>query len=173
MIFWQEVVISMVTVIITISVTEYFNKKKALEDRKAQLRYKYLTESLELLNKLEVELLEYTRLLDSSLSKVNPEKRRESANEITEKASFINENVFVVCGSQMQIDNAIGIDLDLESLHRNIGQYVDTTYKLYKEYLCIPDTTEFTSEVTKLEKELQHNIGKCVEYIASEISKLL
>lgn len=171
--FYQEVIVSLATVLLTLFGTEWFSKKKTLEDRRVQLQYQFLTQSLELLNRLDIELYAYTREAGNCLRRKIIIERKPEADEIIGRASLINESMLAICTSQKQINNSIGIDLDLQSLQNSVGGYVDDVNGLLKKYIRNPDTSGFFEGVAPLEKKVHESVGKCSRYIANEISEIL
>ena len=68
---------------------------------------------------------------------------------------------------------ALGIGVDIESIHEEVGHYVDEVHALFKQYLRKASTVEANEKINVLTKDVHKKIERYNKCIADEINKLL
>lgn len=154
------IIVPIITVAATVILTAYFASLQAKKSKLTELKYQYLSKSLDELNCIEIKMLECVRQMASCLMKQNPNDRITCANQIMKELSVVNMHIYSYTTNQAPLNNAIGIDLDLRGLHDKLGKLTRELHNKFEDYLRKPDTTGFTDEANALTRQAQEDIAK-------------
>lgn len=169
----EDVMAPILIALFTVWLTEKYGKEKEKRDRKAQLQYQYLEKLLDEMNSLDKKLYEYANLTDTCLGKHDPEERLEMANEVQRLASGINVYLIAMETSLKPACLALGIGIDVESIHEEVGHYVDEVHDLFEQYLWKTSTVEANEKINVLTEEVHKKMERYNRCVADEINKLL
>lgn len=105
------IIVPLISVAVTVTLTAYFASLQTKKSKLTELKYQYLSKSLDELNCIEIKMLECVRLMASCLVKQNPNDRHADANQIIKELSAVNMHIYSFTTNQAPLNNAIGIDL--------------------------------------------------------------
>lgn len=166
-------IISILAGFIAIGINEYLTHKRDIKHKKEELLLTHLKEMLEWLNKMQQNVFSISRTLADAIGVRNVEEKKQLQSNFKMEANSIIEESIIFCDSYAEINNRLGIDLELGELNKSIGRYIKELRSIQKDY-CFPDKEETdlekinakTSEIEKLLKER-------IKIISTEISNLL
>ncbi len=103
----------------------------------------------------------------------NTDEKKELQFAFRREANCIIEDSIIFCDSYAEVNNSLGLDLELGELRKTIGQYIKDLRNIQKEYF-FPDKEEIElKEINTKTSEVEDQIQKRINIISTEISKLL
>lgn len=166
-------VISILAGFIAIGINEYLTHKRDIKHKKEELQISHLKEMLEWLNKMQQSVFDISKTLADAIGVRNPDEKKQLQITFMRVANSIVEESIIFCDSYAEINNSLGIDLELGELKKAIGQYIKELRNIQKEYF-FPDKEENDLEkINTKTKEIETLLKKRIKIISTEISKLL
>lgn len=167
-------VISILAGFITIGINEYLTHKRDIKHKKEELLLTHLKEMLEWLSIMQQDIFRISRLLITAIGIYSDQERKKQLQaDFKIEVNEIIERSIVFCNSYAEVNNSIGIDLELSELNKAVGQYADKLRDILKKY-PFPDMDDkdlnIVNERTSI---IQKQIKKRILVITKEISSLL
>lgn len=167
-------VISILAGFIAIGINEYLTHKRDIRHKKEELLLSHLREMLEWLNVMQQNIFSVSRMLITSIGIYSDKDRKKQLQkECQVEINQIVEKSIVFCNAYAEINNSIGIDLELSELNEAVGQYAEELRNVLETY-PFPDKDDKDLNIVN-EKTLiiQGKIKKRISVISKEISNLL
>ena len=167
-------IISILAGFVAIWINEILTHKRDKRHKKEELMLSHLKAMLEWLNEMQQEIFKVSRMLITSIGIYRDSDRKKqlqrdfqvAINEIVEKS-------ITFCDSYAEINNSIGIDLELSELNRAVGQYADELLDIIKMYYFPDDDNKDLDIVNEKTLIIREEIKKRISIISREISGLL
>ena len=167
-------IISILAGFIAIWINEILAHKRDKKHKKDELMLSHLKEILEWLNEMQQEIFKISRMLITSIDvRSDVDRKKQLQRDFRVAIDEVVEKSITFCGSYAEINNSIGIDLELSELNRAVGQYADELRDVFKTYY-FPDVDNKDLDIVN-EKTLiiREEIKKRISIISREISDLL
>lgn len=166
-------VISILAGFIAIWINEYFAHKRDIKHTKEELQLSHLKEMLEWLNKVQQNIFNVSRTLTDAIDIRNEDEKEQLQIAFKREANSIIEESIIFCDSYAELNNSLGIDLELGELKRAIGQYIKELRNIQKKYF-FPDKEGSEIKIINIKtSEIEDLISKRIKIISTEVSKLL
>lgn len=166
-------VISILAGFIAIWINEYFANKRNIKYKKEELQISHLKEILEWLNKMQQSVFDISRTLADAIGVRNPDEKKQLQITFKKAANSIVEESIIFCDSYAEINNSLGIDLELGELKKAIGQYIKELRNIQKEYFFPDEERNDLEKINAKTLEIEKLLKKRIKIISIEISSLL
>ena len=167
-------IISILAGFIAIWINEILAHKRDKKHKKEELMLSHLKEILEWLNEMQQDIFKISRMLITSIGiRSDLDRKKQLQRDFRVAIDEVVEKSITFCGSYAEINNSIGIDLELSELNKAVGQYADELRDVFKTY-HFPDGDNKDLDIVN-EKTLiiREEIKKRISIISREISDLL
>ncbi|MBD5156176.1 MAG: hypothetical protein HDT13_00830 [Butyrivibrio sp.] len=167
-------VISILAGFVAIWINEVLTHRRDKRHKKEELMLSHLKEMLEWLNEMQQDMFKVSRMLITSIGIYSDlDRKKQLQRDFQIAINEVVEKSIIFCGSYAEINNSIGIDLELSELNRAVGQYADELRNVYKMY-HFPDKDNIDLDiVNEKSSAIQKEIKKRIYVISREISNLL
>ena len=167
-------VISILSGFVAIWINEVLTHRRDKRHKKEELMLSHLKEMLEWLNEMQQDMFKVSRMLITSIGIYSDlDRKKQLQRDFQIAINEVVEKSIIFCGSYAEINNSIGIDLELSELNRAVGQYADELRNVYKMY-HFPDKDNIDLDiVNEKSSAIQKEIKKRIYVISREISNLL
>lgn len=167
-------IISILAGFVAIWINEILTHRRDKRHKKEELMISHLKEMLEWLNKMQQDIFKVSRMLITSIGIYSDsDRKKQSQQEFQVAINEVVEKSIIFCDSYREINNSIGIDLDLSELNRVVGEYANELRNVYKMY-HFPDKDNIDLDiVNEKTSAIQKEIKKRIFVISREISNLL
>lgn len=166
-------VISILAGFIAIGINEYLTHKRDIKHKKEELLISHLKEMLEWLNKMQQSIFKISEILTNAIGIRNPEEKQRLQVDFKMRANNIVEESIVFCDSYAEINNSLGIDLELGELKEGIGRYIRELRNIQKKYFFPDEEGNEIREINIRTSEVEDLIRKRIKIVSTEISNLL
>ncbi|MBD5540289.1 MAG: hypothetical protein HDR00_03715 [Lachnospiraceae bacterium] len=167
-------IISILAGFVTIWINEILTHKRDKKHKKEELMLSHLKEMLEWLSVMRQDIFKVSRMLiTSSGIYSDPDRKKQLQRDLKTDINEMVEKSIILCDSYAEINNSIGIDLELSELNKAVGRYAEELRDILKMY-PFPDIDDkdlnIVNEKTAI---IQEEIKKRISVISKEISGLL
>lgn len=167
-------IISILAGFVTIWINEALTHKRDKKHKKEELMLSHLKEMLEWMNVMQQEILKVSRMLIASIGIYSDLNRKEnSKRDLKIEINELVEKSIVFCNSYAEINNSIGIDLELNELNKSVGRYAEELRDIMKMYPFPDEENKDLDIVNEKTALIQEAIKKRISIISKEISGLL
>lgn len=167
-------IISILAGFIAIWINEILAHKRDKKHKKEELMLSHLKEMLEWLNEMQQDVFKISRMLITSIGVCSDLDRKKQLQRDFEVATNeVVEKSITFCGSYAEINNSIGIDLELNELNKAVGQYAGVLRDVYKTYLFPAADSKDLDIVNEKTSIIREEIEKRISIITREINCLL
>lgn len=167
-------IISILAGFVTIWINEVLTHKRDKKHKKEELMLSHLKEMLEWMRVMQQEILKVSRMLIASIGIYSDLDRKEnSKRDLIIEINELVEKSIVFCNSYAEINNSIGIDLELNELNKSVGRYAEELRDIMKMYPFPDEENKDLDIVNEKTAVIQEEIKKRISIISKEISGLL
>lgn len=167
-------IISILAGFVTIWIHEVLTHKRDKKHKKEELMLSHLKEMLEWMSLMQQEILKVSRMLIASTGIYSDLDRKEnSKRDVKIEINELVEKSIVFCNSYAEINNSIGIDLELNELNKSVGRYAEELRDIMKMYPFPDEENKDLNVVNEKTAIIQKEIKKRISIISKEISDLL
>lgn len=167
-------IISILAGFVTIWINEVLTHKRDKKHKKEELMLSHLKEMLEWMNVMQQEILKVSRMLIASIGIYSDLDRKEnSKRDLKIEINELVEKSIVFCNSYAEINNSIGIDLELNELNKSVGRYAEELRDIMKMYPFPDEENKDLDIVNEKTAVIREEIKKRISIISKEISGLL
>lgn len=167
-------IISILAGFVTIWINEVLTHKRDKKHKKEELMLSHLKEMLEWMSLMQQEILKVSRMLIASTGIYSDLDRKEnSKRDVKIEINELVEKSIVFYNSYAEINNSIGIDLELNELNKSVGRYAEELRDIMKMYPFPDEENKDLNVVNEKTAIIQKEIKKRISIISKEISDLL
>lgn len=167
-------IISILSGFIAIWINEILIHRRDIKHKKEELILSHLKEMLEWLNDMQQSIFVVSRILIESIGIYKDMDRKEQSQKaFSIEANELVEKSIIFCDSYAELNNSLGIDLDLSQLNKAIGQFTKELRKIQKEYYFPDKDNSDLDKINEKKMIILEQIRKRINIITNEISKLL
>lgn len=173
----NDILVCMISILAgfaTIWINEILINKRDKKHKKEELMLTHLKEMLEWLSVMRQDIFKVSRRLVTSIGIYNDvDRKKELQRELKTEINQMVENSIIFCDSYAEINNSIGIDLELRKLKKLVGRYAEELRDILEKY-PFPDVDDKDLNVVNEKTTIiQEEIKKRISIISQEISGLL
>ena len=167
-------IISILAGFIAIWINEGLAHKRDKKHKKEELMLSHLKEMLEWLSMMRQDIFKVSRMVITSIGIYNGLDRKENLQrDLKTEMNELVEKSIIFCDSYAQINNSIGIDLELSELNQSVGKYAEELRSIMKMYPFPDEENKDLNIVNEKTAIVQEEIKKRLNIISKEISGLL
>ena len=166
-------VISILAGFIAIGINEYLTHKRDIKHKKEELLLAHLKEMLEWFNKMQQRIFSVSRTLVDAICISDQDEKCQAQYNFSCEANAVVEESIIFCDSYAEINNCLGIDLELGELNKSIGKYIKELRNIQKEYFFPDKEGNEIKMINRSTSEIERLIKKRIGIISTEMSKLL
>lgn len=167
-------IISILAGFIAIWINEVLAHKRDKKHKKEELMLSHLKEMLEWLIEMRQNILKISRMLITSIGIYSDLDRKENLQrDLKTEINELMEKSIIFCNSYAEINNSIGIDLELNELNQSVERYAEEIRDIMKMYPFPDADNKDLNIVNEKTAIIQEEIKKRVSIISKEISGLL
>ena len=134
----------------------------------------HLKEMLEWLSVMRQDILKVSRMLITSIGIYSDlVKKENSQRDLKTEINELVEKSIIFCNSYAEINNSIGVDLELNELNQSVGRYAEELRDIMKMYPFPDEDNKDLNIVNEKTAIVQEEIKKRISIISKEISGLL
>ena len=167
-------IISILAGFVTIWINEILTHKRDKKHKKEELMLSHLKEMLEWLSAMRQDIHKVSRMLITSIGIYSDLDRKENfRRDLKTEINELVEKSIIFCNSYAEINNSIGIDLELNELNQSVGRYAEEHRDIMKMYPFPDEDNKDLNIVNEKTATMQEEIKKRISIISKEISGLL
>lgn len=164
-------IISIVSGFIIVFINEILTHNRDKIHRKNELLLSHLKDTLEWLNTMQKDIFEVSRMLDTLIcNRSDIDRSKELRMSFSAETNRIVEKSIVFCDSYADMNNSLGIDLDLKEFNKSISQYISELRQIQKSNISPDEDLDVINKHTNI---ITEEIKKRIDIIINEINKLL
>lgn len=167
-------IISILAGFITIWINEILVHKRDMKHKKEELLISHLKEMLKWLNEMQQGIFSLSRTLINSIGIYSDmDRKKQLQRDFNVDSNEIIEKSIIFCNSYAEVNNSLGIDLELGELNKAVGHYISELRDIGKMYHFPDQNDEDLNIINEKTSEMEGLIKRRIKVIAEEISKIL
>lgn len=173
----NDIIIGVVSILagfVTIWINEILTHKRDIKHKREDMLLSHLKEMIDWLNAMQRSVFYVSDILVESIGIYSDaDKKKQLQKTFNVEANELVERSIIFSDSYAELNNSLGIDLELGELNRSVAQFTSDLREIQKEYIFPAEDNEDLNKVNEKKMLILQLIRKRVDIISKEISKLL